>query len=108
MREALLVLKRAGCRTVYLDGSFVTGKVVPLDYDACWDATDVDPRLLDPTLLTFDAGRLFQKAKYGGEFFPAHVAADGAGCPFIDFFQIDKQTGDAKGIVAINLDRWNA
>ena len=36
LREALRLLKAAGCRLVYLDGSFVTGKPEPGDYDACW------------------------------------------------------------------------
>ncbi len=30
-------LKTAGCRTVYLDGSFVTSKDIPDDYNACWE-----------------------------------------------------------------------
>ena len=29
-------LRRAGCLTVYIDGSFVTDKNVPNDFDACW------------------------------------------------------------------------
>ena len=33
---ALENLKNAGCGTVYINGSFVTNKVVPNDYDACW------------------------------------------------------------------------
>ena len=28
-------LRRAGCRTVYIDGSFVTSKEIPNDFDAC-------------------------------------------------------------------------
>ena len=56
-------LKAAGCRTVYVDGSFVTSKELPNDYDACWEEAGVDPETLDPVLLTFDAGRATQKAK---------------------------------------------
>ena len=78
-RAALENLKSAGCRTVYLDGSFVTIKVIPNDYDACWDEDGVDPVLLDPVLLIFDAGRVAQKAKYMGELFPASVIANVGG-----------------------------
>ena len=37
LREALDSLKNVGCRMVYIDGSFVTDKEYPNDYDACWD-----------------------------------------------------------------------
>src|SRR5690349_4058193 len=67
LRRGLDVLKRAGCRMAYIDGSFVTEKDVPRDFDVCWDITGVDPSLLDPTLLDFDNGRAAQKAKYLGE-----------------------------------------
>ena len=101
--SALENLKNAGCRTVYLDGSFVTIKVIPNDYDACWDEDGVDPYLLDPVLLTFDAGRAAQKARYMGELFPASIVANAGGLSFLDFFQTDKETGDSKGIVAVDL-----
>ena len=34
---AINSLRRAGCRTVYIDGSFVTSKEIPNDFDACWE-----------------------------------------------------------------------
>ena len=43
----------AGCRRAYVDGSFVTAKEVPGDFDGCWEAEDVDPDALDPVLLDF-------------------------------------------------------
>ena len=97
-------LKGAGCRTVYVDGSFVTSTTRPNDYDTCWDEAGVDPAALDPVLLTFDPGRAAQKAKYGGELFPASVIADPDGLSFLEFFQTDQETGRAKGIVAIDLE----
>jgi hypothetical protein len=106
LREALVSLRRAGCSTAYIDGSFVTAKEVPGDFDACWDPADVDPDDLDPVLLEFGDKRAQQKARFGGELFPAGWAADSAGTQFVDFFQVDKATGDAKGIVAINLKAW--
>ena len=102
-RSAMDGLNRAGCRTVYLDGSFVTSKQVPNDFDACWDETGVDMTLIDPVLLEFDRGRAAQRAKYGGEFFPATWVARMRGDVFLDFFQIDRETGQTKGIVALGL-----
>ena len=93
----------AGCRTAYLNGSFVTSKETPNDYDACWEEAGVDPTVLDPVLLTFDPGRATQKAKYMGELFPASVVADADGLSFFEFFQSDKDTGNPKGIIAIDL-----
>jgi uncharacterized protein DUF6932 len=101
--RALSALQRAGCRRAYVDGSFVTSKDVPGDFDACWDAEGVDPDVLDATLLDFDNRRAAQKAKYGGELFIATDAAGPAGMRFLDFFQRDKRTGDPKGIVALDL-----
>ena len=104
LRAALENLKDAGCRTVYVNGSFVTDKVLPNDYDACWEEDGVDPEALDPVLLTFDPGRTTQKAKYMGELFPASVIANSEGLSFLQFFQTDKNTGKPKGIVAIDLE----
>ena len=103
LRAALENLKGAGCRTVYINGSFVTSKDLPNDYDACWEEDGVEPEALDPVLLTFDPGRTTQKAKYMGELFPASVVADTGGLSFLEFFQTDKDTGRPKGIIAIDL-----
>ena len=102
-RAAIENLRDAGCRTVYLNGSFVTSKAMPNDYDACWEEAGVDPTTLDPALLTFDAGWAAQKAKYMGELFPASIIADTAGLSFLEFFQTDKETGEPKGIIAVDL-----
>ncbi len=103
LREALLQLRSAGCQTAYVDGSFVSTEQSPGDYDCCWDTQGVDGRKLDPVLLTFDAGRALQKAKYFGELFPSMATANVNEDVFLDFFQVDKETGAAKGIVAIDL-----
>ncbi len=103
LREALLQLQSAGCRTAYVGGSFVSTEQSPGDYDCCWDTQGVDGRKLDPVLLTFYAGRVLQKAKYLGELFPSMATANVNGDVFLDFFQVDKETGAAKGIVAIDL-----
>ena len=96
-------LRQAGCRTVYIDGSFVTSKEVPNDFDACWEEDGVAPELLHPVLLQFDAGRGSQKARYWGELFPASFGATVEGMSFLEFFQTDRETGGSKGIVAVDL-----
>ena len=49
-------LAAAGCRALLLDGSFVTAKPVPGDYDGAWETEGVDPGRLDPVLLDFRDG----------------------------------------------------
>lgn len=100
--EALNLLKSAGCARVWIDGSFVTNKEVPGDYDACWDAEGVDFDQIDERLLTFDRGRATQKAAFLGELFIADGRADPQGTLFRDFFQSDRD-GQRKGIVVIEL-----
>jgi len=103
--RAVVALHGAGCRLVYLNGSFVTTKDYPDDYDACWEVSGVAPGLLDPVFLDFRNRRAAQKAKYLGEFFPATAKAE-ANSPFrtfLNFFQVDKQSGSEKGIIGIKL-----
>lgn len=103
LKLALASFRHAGCKTVYLDGSFVTSKDIPGDYDVCWDPLGVDPSKLDPVFLDFSDKRKNQKLKFKGEFFPASIQADRKGTTFLDFFQIDKNSGNAKGILKIQL-----
>jgi hypothetical protein len=108
LERALRNLKAAGCRRVYLDGSFVTEKervlgLPPNDFDGCWELAGVDPTKLDPVLLDFSNGRAGQKANYYGELFPAETPEGLSGRTFLEFFQTDKQTGNPKGIVVIEL-----
>ena len=110
LRAVLLALKQAGCRRVYIDGSFVTAKEHPGDFDGCWElewegeGVDIDElEKIAPTLLDFKDQRKAQKDAYGGEMFPARAGADPSGTAFIDFFQIDKNTQEPKGIISIDL-----
>ena len=100
---ALRDLRAAGCRRAYVDGSFVTTKQHPGDFDACWEMDGVDFDRMDDVLLTFDQGRRAQKMKYRGELFPADAAADPLGTLFRDFFQRDRD-GNPKGIIVIDLE----
>ncbi|MFL6098558.1 MAG: DUF6932 family protein [Actinomycetales bacterium] len=101
LRLACQALAAAGCTALYLDGSFVTDKDQPGDYDACWDWAEVRPDLLDPLLLARDSiGRSQRKAKYLGDVFIAGIEG-GSGLPFVNFFQQTRE-GKTKGIVLLN------
>lgn len=106
LRNALTLLRKAGCRRVYIDGSFVTTKPQPGDFDARWAVAGVEPEKLDPVFLDFSRARAAQKARFLGEFFPANLPEGLTGKTFLDFFQTDKETGDAKGMLALDLRRW--
>lgn len=93
----------AGCQRLYVDGSYVTGKPIPGDYDACWDPEGVDSRSLHPVFLDFSDNRAAQRAKYGGEFFPSSARADQVGNTFLEFFQLERYSGRRKGIVVVQL-----
>lgn len=101
-KRGVEALRRAGCKVVFLDGSYVTEKDRPGDFDACWDPSGVDHRKLDPVLLDFSQKRRRQKLKYGGEFFPSSTRADGIRT-FVEFFQTDRHTGKPKGIIRLRL-----
>jgi hypothetical protein len=77
---------------------------MPGDFDGLWETAGVDPRLLDLVLLDFRGRRAAQKAKYLGELFPVipgNPVAVGQAC--LDFFQLDKASGNPKGIVMIDI-----
>lgn len=103
LTAAISNLKEAGCAAIYIDGSYVTKKPIPGDYDACVDYTGVDTSILDPVFMTFDNQRQAQKEKYEGEFFPHQCVADSIGTIFMDFFQQEKYSGERKGIIKLDL-----
>ena len=98
---ALRNLAGAGCQSVVIDGSFVSQKELPEDYDVVWNTNGVDPGRLDPVLLDFSNGRAAMKSKYMGELFPATPAAAPREL-YIDFFMKDRN-GTPKGVVQIDL-----
>ncbi|GET40466.1 DUF6932 family protein [Microseira wollei] len=109
LKMAMEQLKSAGCPTIFIDGSFVTNKQNPGDFDVCWEDNGVDINYLKsiaPTLYNFALRRAEQKNKYRGEIFPSNYPANDTGTAYIDFFQFDTRTNTLKGIVAIDLQRW--
>jgi len=108
LKVAIQTLRDAGCRRIFVNGSFVTEKDEPGDIDIAWDPAGVDvDRLLElePVFGEFADRRAAQKAKFGCEFFPSSFTADLVGNTFLEFFQIDRETEARKGIVALDLQR---
>lgn len=105
LKHAILHLKTCGCRVIYIDGSFVTRKPFPNDYDACWDPHGMDLHLLQeryPALTDFSRSRARQKQVYGGEWFPMTTVARFPGEIYLHFFQQDRD-GSPKGVVKISI-----
>lgn len=107
LQMAMEQLKAAGCRTIYINGSFVTIKNNPRDFDACWDSEEVDInylRINAPRLLNrFDTQA--QKSKYKGELFRSDEPIGDNALNSFEFFQRDREQ-NRKGIIAIDLVRW--
>lgn len=101
LADGLDLLAAAGCRRVWLNGSFVTAKDEPGDFDVSWDMDGVDVDKLDPILVDLTAGRRTQKARFGGEFLP-NVEESGSGLVFAEFFQLERD-GSRKGIVVLDI-----
>ena len=80
----------------------MNGKPRPEDFDGCWDPTNVQPALLDPVLLNFEDDRAAQKWAYRGEMFISTMPSGGGGTYF-QFLQVEKDTGEAVGLVGIRL-----
>jgi hypothetical protein len=103
LSRALSNLQFAGCRTVIVDGSFITAKEEPADWDAAFDPVGVIAKRLDPILIKHDDGRRAMRAKYLGDMFPwTSVASSLTGSLYRQFFQKDRD-GIPKGIVEILL-----
>lgn len=103
LRMAMKQLKAAGCRTIYINASFLTIKPDPGDFHACWDREDVDINYLRsqaPKLLNY-YDRAGQKAKYKGEIFSSDQPVGNYGIDSFEFFQRDRNL-NTKGIIAID------
>ncbi len=97
-------LRDAGAVNLWLDGSFVTSKPNPNDFDGVWDPSRVDLRKVDPILtdlVDLRGGRLKQIAKYDGELMISAIERR-SGLPFEQYFQ-QTPDGDVKGIVLLDL-----
>lgn len=100
LRNAVSNLKKAGVKTIWVDGSFVTDKSEPNDIDGCWEYTNsVDHKALDKVFLE---SREKMKKKYGLDFFISNIIEGRSNLPFPKFFQVNRE-GKAKGILVVKL-----
>jgi hypothetical protein len=104
LQLAMTQLKAAGCRTIYINGSFVTSEPKPKDFDACYDneTVDIDYLRINAPRLLNHYDRAGQKAKYRGEIFPSQQPIGNYGINSFELFQRDRQQ-NVKGILAIDL-----
>ena len=93
-------LREIGATHFYIDGSFVTSKKYPGDWDACFDAPKhILYEIRDKYLLP---SRNKIKERYGGDLFYVDSEADEYGLKFLDFFQqIKENPKKKKGIVEL-------
>jgi len=103
---AIADLKKIGCKAIFVDGSFITKKILPGDFDLCWEEEGVDlvaASKICPGL--FDCGRKMEKikARYRGDVAPSESIADiKKDITFLGLFTEDRQ-GRAKGIIRISI-----
>jgi len=101
--EGLIILikdlKKANCKIIFVNGSFVTNKDNPNDYDLCWDTNGIDYDKLSEELINYKKNREKMKEKYKGDIFPCDSKIRNS--TFFKFFQTNKFTGNKKGIVKI-------
>ena len=103
LHRALSNLRVAGCTAAIVDGSFVSAKDEPGDYDLAFDPVGVSGTLVDPVLRRHDDQRKAMKAKYFGDVFPwGAVACATTRLIYRDFFQRDR-SGVAKGVVLLDV-----
>jgi len=103
LTDAIALLVNVGCSRIWLNGSFVTAKEEPGDFDAVWDMQGVDLDQLDEIFFNFEDGRRAQKERFRGEFLP-NVVEKGSGLDFVEFFQQERDASQ-KGIVVMDLRR---
>jgi len=106
--RAISCLRQAGCRTIYIGGSFVSTKQNPSDIDVVWDSTKTNWQYLKkiaPVFFEMTSGSPKQKRLYKGEFYPSEGIESISGMSFFDFFQRDRQPGRRRGLVQLDITR---
>lgn len=106
MADLLNQCRMLHCDILYVDGSFVTAKLSPGDYDACWDTTAENrEEVLNNVLHSLlESDSKTQKEYFGGEIYSAFSKAPLFPGIFIkDYFQMRKEGVGKKGIIMIKL-----
>ena len=95
-------LRRAGCLLAWIDGSFATAVLDPVDVDLCYDHRGVALSVLDPILLPAPDARVAQRTRYGCEVFVAQMIEAESGRTFLEFFQHCKDGRGRKGLIELD------
>lgn len=105
LKSTIDIMARCGCTSIYIDGSFVTSKLEPNDWDACFDCPVPKNLYLDAINMVFPLlNKKMQKKCFKGEIYPSWLDADGKN-NFIDFFQqVKNNERKKKGIIQILLE----
>lgn len=106
MKTLITYCKYLQCDVLYIDGSFVSTKISPADYDACWDttATDKEPIMNAVEQSSLNSDSESQKEEFGGEIYPAFVKAPlNHGMTILEYFQTIKDGEGKKGIIKLKL-----
>ncbi|KAA6335586.1 hypothetical protein EZS27_016196 [termite gut metagenome] len=103
MKELIDICKQLGCDVFYLDGSFVSKKVIPSDYDACWDTTSIHRESV--LKAASESILVALEEEYGGEIYYAQTKSfRNASITILEYFQLCKENPTIKkGILKINL-----
>lgn len=105
--RAIFLLRRAGCRTIYIGGSYVTTKQRPVDIDCVWESRGMDwerVKKVAPVFLKAKTGHEEQMEQFCGEFFPSQCGEKSTGLPWLDFFQKERAKGRRRGVVRIEIN----
>lgn len=98
--QVVSILKESNCPEVFLDGSFITAKELPNDYDLCYEPTGMAPA---ERLREFLEHSETRKERYLGDVF-IHMPEPPFFVNHVTYWQRDGRNGDvAKGIIRIDL-----
>jgi hypothetical protein len=96
--KVLEILQGCNCREVYLNGSFITVKSEPGDYDLCYEPTGIKGT---PEFKQFLEKREMRKKEYLGDIFP-RMPQPPYEADHVEDWQTDRN-GEVKGIIRIIL-----
>jgi len=100
LEKVVAILRKIKATHIYIDGSFVTNKPEPGDWDACFESSKSEANNLLCKYPFTD--REVQKELYKGELFHAKSIADEYGNTYLDFFQKKKENSAIKkGIIEL-------
>lgn len=107
-KQAVVALRAAGCRQIYLGGSFITTKLWPNDIDAAWDTAGVriDGLMANhPAFFDLAPPRLQQHRLYGADIGMIDwVAQSYPRILFLDWLQAKRWSSKKKGVLRVDLE----